>query len=360
MNVLYITVRSDFGGGPKHINELLDLSSNGYNIYMASPLGEPYGNLWKNDTRIKGFHILPYRSFSFFKLFSLMKFIKINNIEILHSHGKGAGIYSRLCKLFNPSLKVVHTFHGVASSSTTCLRGIISDIIEYCLGNLTDCFICVSEGERKIIAEKKLVNLDKVFVVYNGIGDKGRKNIQNVSKKIFKIVSLSRFDYAKNMSLAYDIAYAFKDNQNIHFIWVGDGPDYAYLKKKAESDLINIDFIGFSHEPMKYLKSSDLYLSTSRFEGLPYGLIEASSVGLPIVATNVIGNNEVCINKVNGFLYTQIEDSIKAINMLYNDSHLIKCMGENSRKIYEEKFQIENMLDGLMKRYSVLLENENQ
>ncbi len=48
-----------------------------------------------------------------------------------------------------------------------------------------------------------------------------------------------------------------------------------------------------------------------------------------------------CVDKVNGFLYTQIEDSIKAINMLYNDSHLVKCMGENSRKIYEEKFQIE-------------------
>ena len=228
MNILYITVRSDFGGGPKHINELLDLSSNGYNIYMASPLGEPYGNLWKKDIRIKGFHILPYRSFSFFRLFSLMKFIKTNNIEVVHSHGKGAGIYSRLCKLFNPSLKVVHTFHGVASSSTTHLRGFISNTVEYCLGNLTDCFICVSEGERKIVIEKKLVNVNKVFVVYNGIEDKGRKNIQNVSKKIFKIVSLSRFDYAKNMSLAYDIACAFKDNPNIHFIWVGDGPDYAY------------------------------------------------------------------------------------------------------------------------------------
>ena len=355
MNILYITVRSDFGGGPKHINELLDLSSKGYNIYMASPLGEPYGNLWKKDIRIKGFHILPYRSFSFFRLFSLMKFIKTNNIEVVHSHGKGAGIYSRLCKLFNPSLKVVHTFHGVASSSTTHLRGFISNTVEYCLGNLTDCFICVSEGERKIVIEKKLVNVNKVFVVYNGIEDKGRKNIQNVSKKIFKIVSLSRFDYAKNMSLAYDIACAFKDNPNIHFIWVGDGPDYVYLKKKAESDLVNIDFVGFSHEPMKYLKSSDLYLSTSRFEGLPYGLIEASSVGLPIVATNVIGNNEVCVDKVNGFLYTQIEDSIKAINMLYNDSHLVKCMGENSRKIYEEKCQIEKMISSIVDTYTQVL-----
>ncbi|GAA6404862.1 glycosyltransferase [Bacteroides ovatus] len=356
MNILYITVRSDFGGGPKHINELLDLSSSEYNIYMASPLGEPYGNLWKNDIRIKGFHILPYRSFSFLELFLLMKFIKANNIEVVHSHGKGAGIYSRLCKLFNPSLKVIHTFHGVASSSTSRLRGVISDIVEYCLGNLTDCFICVSEGERKIVIEKRLVNVNKVFVVYNGIEDKGAKDVLNVSNKIFKIVSLSRFDYAKNMSLAYDIAYAFKDNQNIHFIWVGDGPDYTFLKEKAEANLVNIDFVGFSQEPMKYLKSSDLYLSTSRFEGLPYGLIEAASVGLPIVATNVIGNNEVCFNRVNGFLYTQMEDSIKAINMLYNDPHLMKYMGENSRKIYEEKFQIENMLDGLMKRYSVLLE----
>lgn len=34
--------------------------------------------------------------------------------------------------------------------------------------------------------------------------------------------------------------------------------------------------------------------------------------------------------------------------------------GGNSRKIYEEKFQIENMLDGLMKRYSVLLKNTNK
>lgn len=61
-----------------------------------------------------------------------------------------------------------------------------------------------------------------------------------------------------------------------------------------------IDFVGFTKEPMKYLQSSDLYLSTSRFEGLPYGLIEAASVGLPIVASNVKGNNEVVNNGYNG------------------------------------------------------------
>ncbi len=87
--------------------------------------------------------------------------------------------------------------------------------------------------------------MNKVFVVYNGIEDKGEKISKMFQRKSLKLFLCLVLIMLKNMSLAYDIACAFKDNPNIHFIWVGDGPDYAYLKKKAESDLVNIDFVGF-------------------------------------------------------------------------------------------------------------------
>ena len=46
MNVLLVSVRSDFGGGPRHVHQLIEELPSSINIYMAFPQGKPYGDLW--------------------------------------------------------------------------------------------------------------------------------------------------------------------------------------------------------------------------------------------------------------------------------------------------------------------------
>ena len=112
MKILLVTLRADWGGGPQHVDLLINNISEKFEIYVTCPNDKPYYEKWKNNPKVKDIFILPHRKFSFKKLIGLSNFVKNHNIEIIHSHGKGAGIYSRLLKLFNYNLKIIHTLHG--------------------------------------------------------------------------------------------------------------------------------------------------------------------------------------------------------------------------------------------------------
>lgn len=348
MKILYITVRADFGGGPRHVAQLINNLATKTEIYIATPYGEPYGTEWRNDKRIKGILTIPYRKFSPKVLFQIKNFIKKNNINIVHSHGNGAGIYSRLLKLLYPKIKVIHTFHGITNNYNSKFKYIANLIIGKGLKYLTNNFILVSNGEMELGKQLGFILPQTSHVIYNGIEDIGIK--QNQENEKINIVTLSRFDYQKNMDMAFAIAKHFKNDKDIEFTWIGDGDDFQRLKKRSIRERTNIKFIGFSDEPIKYLKEADIYLSTSRFEGLPYALIEAASVGLPIIATNVRGNNECVKNHETGLLFNTVEEGISCIKQL-KDNTIRKEMGYKSRQFFLENFTIEKMVNGLISIY---------
>ena len=105
--ILYVSLRSGFGGATMHIDQLVQNFNNNYEIYCAAPIEEPYGVEWFEKLGNKKYLKLPYRSFSLKYLFRLISFIKKNKIDIIHAHGKGAGIYARLAKVFTPNTFLV-------------------------------------------------------------------------------------------------------------------------------------------------------------------------------------------------------------------------------------------------------------
>lgn len=351
MNILIISVRSDFGGGPKHINQLIDNLPENINIFMAYPkVGDPYSVIWDNNIRIKNIIYIPYRKFSISSLFELKKFVIKHKIDIIHSHGNGAGFYSRALKIIGCKVKVIHTFHGISDKYTSKIKYLFNIISGRFLKYFTDDFILVSYGEFNSGIKKKILFESKSSVIYNGI--KKRSYNKSNSKDIINIVTISRFDYQKNMQLCYDIAYKFRNNSKIKFTWIGNGEDLPILKEKAKFHNVNIDFIGFTTEPLDFLSKGNIYLSTSRFEGLPYALIEAASLGLPIIATDVVGNNECVINKYNGFLFKSFNEAIEYINMCINNPTLLNNMSKASYQHFENNFTISKMIRELTIIYS--------
>ena len=351
MRVLLIIVRSDFGGGPRHVHQLVEHLPAIVELYMAYPeVGDPYADLWKNKSNIKGTCFIPYRKFSIKTLFRLKKFIKQNKIDIVHSHGNGAGLYSRILKILGCKVKVVHTFHGITVNYSSFLKKIANQVSGFILRPFTNRFILVGKGELELGEKIGVLNDTRSSVIYNGI-ETPLEVIKKTNNAI-NIVTLSRFDYQKNMDLAYEIASKLKSHKEICFIWVGDGDDMERLKNQADKENLNIKFIGFSKEPMKYLAEADLYLSTSRFEGLPYALIEASSMSLPIIATNVIGNNECVDDGETGYLFDTCEEAVDKIEYLVSDKSKIDEMSHKSREFFCANFTIEKMLSDLLNVYN--------
>ncbi len=346
-----------------HVDQLIQGFSNEYEIYCAAPVEEPYGVKWLNELGREKYLVLPYRSFSTRYWIRLIFFIKKNKIDIIHAHGKGAGIYARLAKLFTPRVCLIYTFHGLHISHYSKVAKYLYILLERILGKFTNQFINVSNGEKQVCLENKLFSESKSTVIYNAI----EKNTEikltkeelrrklNLPENKFIVISVVRFNLQKNIEGILEIAKIIASNQNILFFITGDGEEKDMIEKRIkEENINNIRLPGYKKNIDEYLHSSDIYLSTSLWEGLPYSLIEAVKAGLPIVASNVTGNNEVVTNNFNGYLF-DLNNSNKAAELileLYESHEKRELFGSNSKKVFNEKFQLDSMLSETKKVYS--------
>lgn len=118
-----------------------------------------------------------------------------------------------------------------------------------------------------------------------------------------------------------------------------------------------IEWIGYQKEMKSVYQKSDIVVLPSYREGLPKSLIEACAIGRPIVTTNVTGCRECVNDGYNGFLVPakQSEPLAEAIEKLVDDQSIRRTMGENSRKIAERDFSIENVVKKHFEIYQSLI-----
>lgn len=360
--IIHVTSRADYGGAPNYINTMINNMSKDFDIYLACPEDKPYFDLWKNNERVKDIFILPHRKFSLIKFFQLVLFIRKNKIQIFQANGKGAGSY-RFIKIFCFNLKILYAYRGFHIHKYNNIQRNLYFVYERFMTLFTSKVINVSKGEQMQCIDKKVLNQSLSCQIYNGIKPL-QKNINSDLEKKYKgkfiISTLSRFDIQKNMILMYNIAKTLQDYKDIFFVFIGDGDDKPILEKKAkEEGLNNIDFVGFKNhqEISEYFTITDLYLSTARWEGLPFALVEAASIGLPIVASDVVGNNEVCVNNENGILYplSDVSKAVDAILSLYNDTALLEKFSKGSYNIFAKYFTVEQMVGNHEKLYNHII-----
>jgi glycosyltransferase involved in cell wall biosynthesis len=137
----------------------------------------------------------------------------------------------------------------------------------------------------------------------------------------------------KGQEYIIKVARELQDSHpDIQFLLVGGGDDEAMLRDMAKG-LTNLDFAGFVNNVGDYLAAFDLFILPSNKEGVGSILMDAMSVGLPIVASSVGGVPEIIIDGDNGILIEAGRtDQLKtAILHLYVDRELALKIGDNGR-----------------------------
>lgn len=371
LNILFITLRAGWGGAPMHIDLIINNLGQDYKIFIAAPVEEPYGSKWLNLAGKINYFELPHRKFSFFKLLGLRKFVKKNKIQIVHAHGKGAGLYARLLKLmFTQDIKIIFTFHGFHIDGYSLLQKKFYLIYEKFLSRFTDLFINVSEGEQNICINHNIFQKSKSKVIYNAIPKKISFTDKNtlrekleLPKDKFIILSLVRFSHMKNLIATLNIANILKLEGNYFFVLVGEGEEKQKVQQEIRfKNLSNVLMTGYKNNPHDYILASDIYLSTSRWEGLPYSLIEACLFGLPSVVTDVVGNNEVIINNYNGRLFEQndLKTAVLHIEEISNNKDLYNFFSVNAKNHFEKKFSLNKMNSTMNEVYKGILANDSK
>ncbi len=359
LRILLISARADVGGGPLHVDLLARHLPVDIERWIACPEEEPYASAWRREPAIRGVISIPRRRFSLGALLRLANACRQWDIDIVHSHGKGAGVYSRLLKLLHPRLRVIHTVHGVHVGQYGPITRAAYLMAERILKHLTSAFVHVSKGEQAQCLALGISSPSTSHMVYNGLPPmpaSGHAMLpEHAGSARPVIVTLARFEHQKNMRLALEIAtLALREHPDWLFVWAGDGPERATLELQAQvRGLTNVRFLGFTSQATDLLQFADVVLSTSRWEGLPYALIEACAMGVPIVASQVTGNDEVVIPNRNGLLYS-LEDPGQAVAMIkqiLGDPRLKERLSKGGRALFQESFTLDESISRMVSVY---------
>jgi glycosyltransferase involved in cell wall biosynthesis len=123
-----------------------------------------------------------------------------------------------------------------------------------------------------------------------------------------------------------------------------------------------VRFTGQVEDALRYLQAADLFVLPSTTEGLSNSLLEALSVGLPVLATSVGGTPDVIAHGENGYLIPP--DDLPALQagltILLNDSDLCGRLGTLSRRRVQADFSLESVAARLEALYHRLLATETK
>lgn len=107
------------------------------------------------------------------------------------------------------------------------------------------------------------------------------------------ILGVGRLSEEKGFDLLLDALTLIKDNTQARLVILGDGPERAGLAAKVEAANLNhrVAFLGFQQNPFGWMRASSVFVLPSRREGFPNALVQALSVGVPLVATDCPGGS---------------------------------------------------------------------
>lgn len=201
--------------------------------------------------------------------------------------------------------------------------------------------LCIAVSDKVATSYKNRYNIATVEVIPNIIDDyeiiKKSKLAPEVSfdKNQLNFISVGRLDYSKNYLMLLNVAkHLIDDGYKFKVYIVGDGEENVTLQKAIINLKMEKHFIllGRKDNPYPYVKNSDLFLLSSRYEGLPTVIIEALILHIPCISTEVAGIYEI-LNNSFGVITKNTE----------NDFYLnLKYLLDNPQKIIEMKENLSN------------------
>lgn len=344
-----------------HIPYLKYFKDKGYEVHVASNGDE------KIDYCDKHFN-LPFER-SPFKFNNLKAYKKLKEIinkgeyEIVHCHTPVASVLTRKAarKMRRRiGTKVIYTAHGFHFYKGAPLKNwLIYYPIEKRYAKDTDILITINEEDYAFAVRKlKAKRIEHV----HGIGVNPKKFMIDISEAErderranftvqpldFLITYVAELNNNKNqMMLLEAMKKLAAEYPNIKLLLAGDGVNKEKYEKYIKENKLqsNVLLLGYRTDIPMLLKLSDLYVATSKREGLPVNIVEAMIAGLPVVATDSRGQRELISDGENGYIVKigDVNDLTSKIKNIYLD-YRIRERVTNGARATVEPYLFENVL----------------
>jgi glycosyltransferase involved in cell wall biosynthesis len=355
--VLFITAAMNESAPAKQILEIAQIMRPvGLGILIAAPSGPPYGFELKrvSDKLIS----IPPRNFSLSALLLLRKQVLKNGVNVIHSHARIAGLYSRLLRLIT-GVEVVHSFHGVSAESG--IAGKAKLVIDQLLAFIPIVPVFNSEIERQKALKLKLVLRDNVSNIIPDSINLAKFPKRKPNEAPFALIDKTRPSTFGQMRIG---GFLQPDSKKRHTYFLKLASDLATQGRWScaglpRQRLIKLGRIHDALEVMgpiqdieKWLYSLDVFVSTSSGNGTIHETLQAMASGCVCLLSDVPAHQAFAKHHA-ALLFDPADPKslAKLINDVRSDKSLQDMLIGNSRYMLERLYSDEAFRNTMLESY---------
>ena len=351
LRIAHVVDSMEMGGAEKLTGTLCRLqrdrghTASVHCLYLVGVLGE--------ELQAEGFEVILHHPGSFFHLMRrLYRAFRRSHPDVVHCQNATAAIVAALPARLAGVKTVIVTRHGLVKPPYQLRRE-----LKFALASRwCDWIVGVCESTRTNLLAAPFAARDKIIHIYNGALAADIRAVPR-PKTGFTLLHVGRLAPTKDhATLLRAFALTRAHHRDVQLWVVGDGPLESSLrelsKKLGLSDCVT--FFGEQANVSPFMLGADLFVISSVTEGLPVSLLEAMSVGLPAVATDVGGMGEIA--RLSGAIKLVPSSDPEGLAGALCDAvarrQELPKMGRLASRCYEQYFKPERMLDEYMSLYN--------
>jgi len=298
-------------------------------------------------------------------IYKLYKIFRAERFDIVHSHTAKAGFIATIAARLAKVPLICHTYHGLPYFDG-------QKKLAYLLYRLLEKFACFfrhrifTQNQRDLPECIKLIrNKNKVFFEGNGVDIPHiRKLAQEQLSQAqedypgagLKLLMLSRLEPVKRVDDFFRVVQKLKqEGMNVSAVMAGAGPLENPLRNLLSEMNLNdcVNLMGYVDHAHGLLAAADIVCLCSEKEGLPRSLMEAMALGKPVVATDVLGTQELVVDNQTGFLtpLADIDAMADKIKLLARNPDLRSRLGIAGQNRIADLFDETNIIQNLYNFY---------
>ncbi len=352
---------------------MIELVKRDHQVYAISPCGQYSVKFQSNGIKhityeIERESLNPLKERKFID--NIYEAIKDLKLDLLHTFTAKPNIYGTFAASRAGVPVIINLVEGLGSFYVE--NSLKNRVIRFMIEKLykkafkhSDKVVFVNHDDPEYMVQKKIIAQDKVKIIKSVGIDTEEFRLDKVSggialkellglKDEVIILMVARAIWHKGVREFYKAASYF-DIKKVKFILVGD-IDKGNHSSVSEEFLHSGNVLWLGHrDDIKALTAiADIYVLPSYREGVPRTLLEAASMGKPIVTTDTVGCREVVEDGVNGFLVPikDIDKLSQKIRLLVENPILRDTMGIKGREKAVEEFDIKNVVLQYLELYN--------
>ncbi|MDA2928790.1 glycosyltransferase [Acidobacteria bacterium AH-259-O06] len=284
--------------------------------------------------------------------------LKHHRVDLVHCHGARANWYGRIGARRAGIRTILCTVHNsLKDYPYPAWRRRLYVNLERLTSKWVSLWIAVSEAIRKDLIDYYGLPAEKIEVVPNGIDvqdlhvRRSREEVRRdlgVEPKTLVLLEAARMTNQKGHRFLLEAVSNLRTSVPKLRCWLaGDGPLRPRLEKQVKRLNIEqyVDFLGFRSDVADLLNAADIYVLPSLSEGMPFGVLEAMSLGCPVVASSVNGVPEVIQEGITGRLVPpgDVQALSRVLGQLARNLTMRQQLAAAGRKTVQEHFTAERM-----------------